>query len=327
MKFCFLDQTKFEYSYLDRHSSILRGAETILINLSEHLKKIGHDVTVFNNCTDKIHNDSSNWYNIKKLNNSENLSFDVAVANADMRLLDMVNANKKIVISYSLQSLEKFIRKGQFFSYFKNKPEVYVIGNYHKKKRSHLLSLFGKKILDVSIDEMFIKTELTNDIDHNQAIFTSRPDRNLDKLLEIWNNKIFPNFKSAKLITTASKNFREANGVKFRVMSSQKELINDLLKSRIFLIPGHRAELFCLAAEEARELCIPIVTLGIGSLFERVNHEKTGFIAKNDSEFADYTIELFKNDGLWNNIRSNLINLRGSKSWEKSTKKFLESLK
>ena len=56
-------------------------------------------------------------------------------------------------------------------------------------------------------------------------------------------------------------------------------------------------------------------------------HEKTGFIAKNDSEFADYTIELFRNDDLWNNIRSNLINLRGSRNWEISTKKFIESLK
>ena len=74
MKFCFLDQTKFEYSYMDKYSPILRGAETILINLSENLKKFGHNVTVFNNCSDKIHNDSSKWYIIKKLNISENFS-------------------------------------------------------------------------------------------------------------------------------------------------------------------------------------------------------------------------------------------------------------
>ena len=82
-----------------------------------------------------------------------------------------------------------------------------------KKKRSKLLSLFGKKILDVSIDDLFMKTELTNNIDHNQAIFTSRPDRNLNKLLDIWNDKIFPNLKSVKLITTPAKNVRESNGV------------------------------------------------------------------------------------------------------------------
>ena len=104
-------------------------------------------------------------------------------------------------------------------------------------------------------------------------------------------------------------------------------MIEDIKKSRIFLIPGHKAELFCLAAEEARELCVPIVTLGIGSLSERVVHEKTGFIAQNDKQFANYTIELFKNDKLWNDIRSNLIKLRGSKNWEVAAKKFIESIK
>ena len=66
--------------------------------------------------------------------------------------------------------------------------------------------------------------------------------------------------------------------------------------------------------------------MGIGSLSERVEHEKTGFIAKNDDEFTNYTIELFKNDNLWNSIRSNLINLRSSRTWEISAKKFIESL-
>ena len=52
------------------------------------------------------------------------------------------------------------------------------------------------------------------------------------------------------------------------------------------LNPGHKGEVFCLAAEEARELCLPIVTLGYGSLYERVIHNKTGYIAKNLDEFV-----------------------------------------
>ena len=326
MKICFLDSTNFEYSYLDKHSPILRGAETILINLSENLKKLGHNVTVFNNCSRVINDNSSNWYNINKINPNNNLDFDVAIANADMRLLNKVNAKKKIVISYSLQSIEKFIRKGQLLSYFKERPTVYVIGDYHMKKRSYLISLFGKKILDISIDDLFIKTKLLDNIDNNLAIFSSRPDRNLSILIEIWNNKIFPSYNLGKLLVTPSDKFEEINNIKFRKMGTHNELIKDLLKSRLFLIPGHKAELFCLAAEEARELCIPIVTLGIGSLSERVEHEKTGFIAKNDDEFTNYTIELFKNDNLWNSIRSNLINLRSSRTWEISAKKFIESL-
>ena len=95
MKFCFLDNTKFEYSYLDKYSPNLRGAETILINLSENLKKLGHNVTVFNNCPCDINDNGLNWYNINNITKTDNFYFDVAIANADMRLLNKVNAKKK----------------------------------------------------------------------------------------------------------------------------------------------------------------------------------------------------------------------------------------
>ena len=324
MKICFLDNTKFKYSYLDKHSPLLRGAETILINLTENLKMLGHEVTVFNNCSDDIDNNSSNWFNINKVN--KQMNFDIAVANADMRLLDTITAKKKFIISYSLQSIVKFLRKGQLISYFKNKPTILLIGKYHMKNRSKLLSLFGSKIIDIAIDDLFLNTKLTNNIDGNLAIFTSRPDRNLDILIKIWSENILPNFKNAKLLTTPTEVVSQSSNIIFRKMDSQENLIKDLLRSKVFLAPGHKAELFCLAAEEARELCLPIVTLGIGSLSERVTHEKTGFIAKNNKDFADYTIELFKNKDLWNSIRANLINLRGSRNWKNSTKVFLDSV-
>ena len=93
------------------------------------------------------------------------------------------------------------------------------------------------------------------------------------------------------------------------------------------MVPGHKSELYCLAAEEARELCIPIVTLGIGSLSERVNHGKTGFIANSEKEFASYTMELFDDNNLWMQIRNNLFSLRGSQKWEKSAETLINIIK
>ena len=37
MKICLLDYTKFKYSYADKDSPLLRGAETIFINLLQGL--------------------------------------------------------------------------------------------------------------------------------------------------------------------------------------------------------------------------------------------------------------------------------------------------
>ena len=43
MKICFVDKTKFEYSFEDKYSPNLRGAETVLINLSHNLKNLDND--------------------------------------------------------------------------------------------------------------------------------------------------------------------------------------------------------------------------------------------------------------------------------------------
>ena len=92
------------------------------------------------------------------------------------------------------------------------------------------------------------------------------------------------------------------------------------------LVPGHKAELYCIAAEEARELCIPIVTLGIGSLYERVEHGITGFVANNRDDFAEYTLKIFNDYNLWKKLRNNLISLRGTKKWAMTASNLLKQL-
>ncbi len=326
MKICLLDYTKFEYSYVDKDSPLLRGAETIFINLYEELLSQGHEVIVFNNCSKFINDDNTSWYNIESSKNFD-IDFDVAIANGNMNLFDYIKSFKKHVISYSLQSLEKFFRKRQLLPYLKYKPSILVIGKYHKSKRSKLISMFGSNILPLAIDEKFNNTKLSNEIDNNLAIFTSRADRNMDLLIEIWNSKIqIKNSKLKLLVTPPLINTSNPNIVA-RSLRSKDLLIKDLLKSRLFLVPGHKAELYCLAAEEARELCLPIVTLGIGSLSERVVHGKTGFIAKNHDEFANYTLNLFEDNDLWTNIRNHLFNLRGSKHWNKSVLELINIIK
>jgi glycosyltransferase involved in cell wall biosynthesis len=327
MKICFLENTKFEYSYKDIHSSKLRGAENILINISNNLTKIGHDITVYNNCNIDIHKNNSNWYNVNRINAASNVLFDYAISNGDGRLLKKVRAKKYIIFSYSLQTIEKFIRKGQLFPYLKYRPTYFLIGDYHIKNRSKLISIFGIKILNLAVDDMFHKAIIPNNLRENHAIFTSRGDRNLDLLIKIWNQKIYPKFNKAKLFVTPYKNFTQKNNIFLRSMSNREKLIKDLLKVKIFLIPGHKAELFCLAAAEAEELCIPIVTMGIGSLYERVEHNVNGFIAKNHNEFANYTIQLFKDHSLWLKLHNNMLAKRGQKNWLNCTNDLINKIK
>ena len=328
MKICFIDKTDFKYSFQDKHSPKLRGAETTLINLSYNLKLLGCKVYVFNNCSVEYMENNYYWLDINNIILKQTI-FDVAISNGDINLLENVISKKKYAISYSIQTLEKFIRKKQSFVFIKNKPKIVFIGKYHKSKRPLLTRIFGYKYLKLAVDDIFNNSSINNNIDNHKAVFTSRPDRNLKMLLDIWKSKIYARNIKNKLYVTPSNQISSFNSfnVYSRNMLDQKEYLSDIKNSRVMLIPGHKAELFCLAAEEARELCIPIVTMGIGSLKERVEHNVTGLIARNRNQFADYTIKLFENDELWNKIRANLLKKRGSSNWKFSAEKFLKELK
>ena len=313
MKVCFLDNNKIPYTSNDIDSNQLRGAENILINLSFELNKLGHEITIYNNCKQNIKINNIHWVNLNNINDDP--QYDIAISNNDLRLFSKIKASKHIAFSHSIQSIEKFIRKGQLLSYLKYKPKIVMLSNYHSKNRNKILKLFGSINLEWAVDEIFNSTIINDNIVENRAIFTSRRDRNLDILIDIWKNFIFTKNKSLKLFVTPSNLIDNKYNIFKRSFGPKILLIKDLLKSKVFLVPGHKGELFCLAAEEARELCVPIVTLGIGSLSERVIHGKTGFIAKNNHEFAQYTLDIFNNDELWLKLRKNLMNLRGSKKW------------
>jgi glycosyltransferase involved in cell wall biosynthesis len=202
------------------------------------------------------------------------------------------------------------------FSYLKYKPKIVLLGKYHKENRNYLLKLFGTINLEWAVDPLFLETKLDENLIENRAIFTSRRDRNLDLLIKLWIKDIFPKNKSIKLYSTPSELIENDYNIFARNFEDKTTMVNDLLKSKVLLVPGHKGELYCIAAEEARELCIPIITLGIGSLSERVEHGITGFIAKTPEEFADYTLKIFNDENLWKSLRNNLIKLRGSKKWD-----------
>ena len=329
MNICFVDYTPFKYSFFDKESSLLRGAETTLINLSYNLSLLDNNIFVFNNCSYKYVNNNFHWDSLNNIDKYK-IYFDAVIANGDIRLLDKINAKKKFAISYSLQNLEKFVRKKQLKSFIINKPKIILIGKYHKEKRNFLTRIFGYNYLNLAVDESFISTKINLDdaIFDKQAIFTSRGDRNGFILYKIWKELIYTVNPNLKLLSSPIDNIENPNkyNIFFRELKNQKFLIDDLKKSRMMLVPGHKAELFCLAAEEAKELCVPIVTLGIGSLKERVEHGSTGFIANNYREFSYYALKLFNDTKLWNLLRKNLFNQKNKMNWNISARNFLKVL-
>ncbi len=326
MKICFVDTTKLEYSFKDLNNFKIRGSESSIINLSQKISEFGNDVVVFNNSKYEINKHKYSWLNLDRIKNYTN-SFDIVISNNDNHILSKFNSKKKFVLSHSILSLEKAFRKKQLFSYFKNRPKYIFLGKYHKKKMSKLFSLFGYQTLNYAVDDIFNKPLKKFKINNDHAFFTSRQDRNLDILIDIWKNNVFKIRNKSKLfITPISLNLKKFN-IFNRKLLEKKKYINEIKKSRMVILPGHKAELFCIAAMEASELNLPIVTMGIGSLSERVDHGITGLISKNKYDFSKNIIELYENKVLWNEIRNNLMKKRGQNTWLNASKNLMKILK
>ena len=327
VKIFFIEKSiPFDSSYLN--SPKIGGIEKVLINISNELaKNTNLKIKVFNLVNNKTYLNNVEWDNIKNITYNDKPDFLIAFSDAN--LLSLIDAKKKFLWSHSVQSIEKFIRKKQLIPFLKYKPILILEGEYHYKNRSFFTSLFGKKIIQIAVDDDFVNTEINeNFIPDKNAIFTTRSDRNLNFLLNCWES-IKLKTGNSNLFVNPPFNLNENHkklGVKLRTKGSKLDLINDLIKSRVMLNPGHKGEVFCLAAEEARELCLPIVTMGYGSLKERVEHNVTGFIANNKDEFINYSIKILNDEKFFFAIKKNLIERRKKRTYKDVSKDFLQLL-
>ena len=201
----FFIEDSFEFNANDLNSNKIRGAEKILINLTNEVAKIDNlSVYVFNNTSIDKKINNVKWLNINKIQDHKDPDF--LIAWSDANLLSNINSPNKYIWSHSVQPIEKFIRKKQLLAFIKNKPKVILEGDYHFKNRSFFTSLYGKHIIRLAPDYDFLSVEINaNNIPSPNAIFTTRSDRNLEYLLDCWNEiiKLSKASKSCDSITTA----------------------------------------------------------------------------------------------------------------------------
>ncbi len=328
IKIYFLENS-FDYNGNDLNSSLIGGSEKTLINISNELSKDEKFIIkVFNNTSKPSTINNVYWHNINHINQDD--IGDYVIAMSDANLFDKMSCKNNFLWSHSIQSFEKFIRKKQLMPFIKHKPMMILEGKYHYKNRNFLTSFFGKKILKIAPDDDFINTQIDIEfIPPPNAIFTTKSDRNLDFLIKAWEEIKIKNLNS-KLFINPPYSLKESdkkNDIYLRTKGDKKFLIENLKNSKVFIAPGHKTEVFCLAAEEARELCLPIVTMGYGSLYERVEHGVTGFIAKNMKEFVNYTSSVLKDNTIYLELRKHLLKRKNSRNYNNVKDDFIKILK
>ena len=326
-KIYFLENS-FDYNGNDLDSDTIGGSEKTLINISNELAKDDNfSIKVFNNTSNSAIINNVSWMNINEIDQLEHVNYVIAMSDAN--LFENLCSKNNFLWSHSVQSIEKFIRKKQLMPFLKYKPVMILEGDYHYKTRSFLTSFFGKKILKIAPDNDFINTKIDlNFLPPANAIFTTKSDRNLEFLLDAW-HQIKKKSVQSKLFINPPYTLTKMNTqdeVILRKKGKKNLLIEDLINSRVFLTPGHKTEVFCLAAEEARELCIPTVTMGFGSLYERVEHGVTGFVAKSKKEFIEFTNLILNDNKTYYKLKNNLFKRKNSRNYSHVKNDLIELL-
>ena len=325
MKIILIENSTKIYDGYSRNNAQLRGAELALINYSEELAKKKFNVILLNNCNQENVINGVKYININNLKNK--LDCDIAIVNSDANYFKFVNSKKNFLLSHSIQNLEKFIRHKQLLAFLKYKPVVLCFSNYHFSNRSFFTSLFGKKIIIPSIDDDFFNFNLKTNI-NKDAIFYSRFDRNGQIVVDMWKRNYRKLYNNNKLYINSDLIDREQDLAKFNIYKKpyleKNKLIEFLSNFRLLIVPGHKGEVFCNVAEEAKALCIPIVTMGIGALSERVRHNFNGFICNNIDDFENKIFDLMNNDEIYLTFKNNLYKERGLNKWKNTVEKLIK---
>ncbi len=327
MKIIYFLEKSISFNANDLNSNKIAGSEKTLINISNEIAKNNNiKVKVFNNVKHEVNINNVDWIPINKLE-----EFDipnVIISMSDMNLFPNYKC-KKYLWSHSVQTFEKFIRKNQLVAFLKHTPKIILEGDYHYQKRGWLTSLFGKNIVKICPDYEFIDQKIDKTfVPKKNVIFNTRPDRNIAIVINAWKyiKKMVPD---ANLYINPPYNLsdQEKNlDIKLREKGEKHQLIDQLINSKLMINPGHKGEVFCLVADEARELCVPIVTYGYGALYERVTNNSTGYICKNFEDLINKSVLILNDDDHYLSLKSNLFKLKGHRTYKDVANDLLKTI-
>jgi glycosyltransferase involved in cell wall biosynthesis len=303
-----------------RNASI-GGIESSLVQLAEALARRGHDVTVFNGVRESRREYGVNWRPLEEA--SQFTRGDIGIAVASPKAFKGTSFRSHIFWLHNPVKSSRIIRRGEVWPLLRTRPLIVVLGPYHASRMPRWLPSQGTAIIYHGIHEDFFRPEPAFEAPPPRAIFTSQPYRGLDWLLDLW-LEVKRQVPAATFHVFAPKNQQAAanaarcalDGISFGGSIARPALAREMRGVRVHLIPGHRDETYCLAAGEAIASGVPVVTLGIGSLSERVKDGQTGFVARNKDEFVARTAALLSDDKLWRAMHQACLADASLTSWD-----------
>lgn len=282
------------------------GIQLSTVRLAEQFGAQGYDVTVRNASAENIVEKGVRWENIATPYAGPQPDF--IIANNDSNLFDAMGTHISkgaipVLWLHNLFTWKRLFKKKRAGSLLRWRPAAVFIGTYQKDSCSRLMPFRSRHVIPHGVGANIFAHPASADGRKPQALFLSKPFRKFDLCVRNWIETInpacpeavFKAYVSPEEIARLDLGFTDEQMRKANIVIAgrvpQSVMLDDLANSACLLYPGHKDETFCNVAAEACVLGLPIVTLGIGSLSERV-HDDNGILARNENEFSKAAIML-----------------------------------
>ena len=300
----------------DPLSAGLGGTEQAVLNLTTALAALGDTVTVHGATTTPRTLDAVLW------TPAPPPPADTHVAINDARLLP-ANASNPTLWFHNEVEFFKELRRGRIPALFRHRPNAVFIGTEQARNTSPLFPFRSRNVIPYGLSDQILSAPIITAPPPPHALFTSQAYRGLRDIIGMWQTHIAAKIPDA----TFTAHIAARDIPTYQALATHPSITiapriaNDairarLLQTRILLAPGHVSETFCLAAAEALALGVPVATLGIGSLKERVRNNIDGYICRDVTDLAARTAEILTDDAIWSRLQAEAVRTRIGRGWK-----------
>ena len=313
----FICATRVEFG-IDTPASIgLGGIESTNLALARALVRRGVQVVLATRRSGTVERDGVLNIPLAEVRRHE---ADVVVSSNDPRPLRDFPDAKRIVWVHNPINLEKALRKGYLLPVLSLRPEAVFVGSLAASAMSPVFRYRRRRVIPHGIAPAFREPEPTRGATRD-FVYASQPQRGLERVLAVWRNAPGVIASGARLHVFGSDypaSPDETGAVVFHPRVGASALAAFYARARAMVCPGSIDETFCLAAAEAQAMGLPVITSGIGALFERVQHGVNGLIAPSDRDFADAIVQVAENEALWSQLSAGALLQREALTWERA---------
>lgn len=298
----------FAFTGEDLRTQALGGIESATILLSEAMVQLGVEVVVFNDLTAAAEYAGVQYRPLNEVLGSARQGVcvaDLLIVSNSARMLRWVRGCTNVVWQHNRTRFSRAVKRGELRQLLRWRPSLVVLSGDAARNTSRWLPYGEKHIIPHAAEAAFIRSQpLTAPPPGQLAFFASRPSRNLDFVVDVWQRWIHPALPAAELHICTSGQLPAsmdaqallAQGIVCRGRLDKQSLQALVWSSRALLYPGHESETGCQVAIQAIASGVPIVTSGIGCLKDQVVPGVTGYIESDPQAYAEKAIACLRGD-------------------------------